>query len=56
MNLKSIYFDLKLILYHIGDVAASGASTCAINHDRRSSLKAGYVAQSYSPKNHFKMI
>ena len=54
MNLKMIYFDL--ILYRSGDMATSGVSDRVIDHDRRLSLKTGYVAQFYLLVNNFKTI
>ena len=52
MNLKSIYLILNRLNNCVDDVVKSGAFDRAINHNRRSSLKA----QSYSPVNRFKMI
>ena len=54
MNLKLIYLIYNRFYNRASDVIKSGASDLVINHDRRSSLKAGgYVVQSYSSANRF---
>ena len=57
LNLKLIYLILNQIYKCKDEVAKYIASDRAMNRDRRSSLKPrGYVAQSYSSANCFKMI
>ena len=49
LNLKLIYFDLKLILYSRSDMAACGAYDHVINHDHRLSLKARQGGTLHNP-------